>query len=751
MLALVSFDSQPALPEDVFKAYYFSSQDVTVNDILSEQRQRQNRLIQRSLNILLGALIIGFVMQLSRAAQFGTSALFMVQTVWMFLATLSLLFRKFLPLWLVGSVCFSFLIGTGLIGVYRYGMMAPGLMLLAVIPGIAGIVCGARAAMAVFSLVLLGLVALILMNVTGMIQPIVSPADYAADRANWVILLVAMVLTAAWAAAVGSFYHYLWASTYKALALEAAKRIESDAGRDQAEAWWRTMAHNVSGVLFEYVRYPDGTHKVLRMSDGCRAMWGVEPAEIEQDIDVFFDRLERSARADIETKVSDSMQNYTTINMRLATTTKSGHTKWVQLSARPTDYEDGATLWHCMMLDVSREVCAEEDKKIQSQLLQQSERQKSIGQLTGGVAHDFNNLLAVILGSLELLRSEVTSDENLSHVDNAIAATLQGAELTRNMLAYSRQAPLEPKVLDLNNLVRNSKNWFARTIPANIEIETSFLANLWKIEADESSTVGALLNLVVNARDALPEGGKITIETSNVRIEEDYIDERGESIEPGRYVLLAFSDTGIGIDARTQERIFEPFFTTKQPGAGTGLGLAMIIGFMKQSGGTVRVYSEPGTGTTFKLYFPAYTGAAEQIRVIQKDIEPSGSKGARILLVEDEAMLLDNLRTVLTKEGYLVETASTGDEAARIFEADQAFDLIVTDIVMPGKLQGTTLSHRLREIRGDTPFVFMSGYAREAAVHGNGLRPEDIRLMKPIRRSDLIKAIETALKNQVKA
>ncbi len=722
-----------------------------MNDILSDQRERQNRLIQRSLNILLGALIIGFFMQISRAVQFGTTAIFVVQTAWMFLATLSLLLRKFLPVWLVGSVCFSFLIATGLIGVYRYGMMAPALTLLAVLPGIAGIVWGARAAVAVLTLVMLGLATLVAMNLRGVIEPVVSAAEYAADSTNWIILLIGMALSASWVALVGAFYHYLWDSTFQALTTESARRIKSDAGRDQAEAWWRTMAQNISGVLFEYVKYPDGTHKILRMSDGSRAFWGVEPEEIEQDIDALFDRLGHSARAEIEAKIPDSIKNKTTINMRLATTTKSGLTKWVQLSARPRDYENGATLWHCLMLDVSREVYAEEDTKVKAELLQQSERQKSIGQLTGGVAHDFNNLLAVILGSLELLHSEVTGDEKLAHVDNAISATLQGAELTRNMLAYSRQAPLEPQVLDLNNLVRNSKNWFSRAIPANIEIETSFLANLWKIKADEGSTVGALLNLVVNARDALPEGGKITIETSNVRIEEDYIDERGESIEPGRYVLLAFSDTGVGIDAETQEHIFEPFFTTKEPGAGTGLGLAMIIGFMKQSEGTVRVYSEPGTGTTFKLYFPAFTGTEEQTRVIhQQDVELSGTKGARILLVEDEAMLLENLCTVLTKGGYLVETASTGDEAARIFDADQSFDLIVTDIVMPGKLQGTTLSHRVREIREDIPFVFMSGYAREAAVHGNGLRPEDIRLMKPIRRSDLIKAIETALRKHRK-
>ncbi|WP_139792652.1 hypothetical protein [Pseudophaeobacter leonis] len=219
-----------------------------MNDILSDQRERQNRLIQSSLNILLGALIIGFFMQISRAVQFGTTTIFVVQTAWMFLATLSLLLRRFLPVWLVGSVCFSFLIATGLIGVYRYGMMAPALTLLAVLPGIAGIVWGARAAVAVLTLVMLGLATLVAMNLRGVIEPVVSAAEYAADSTNWIILLIGMALSASWVAVVGAFYHYLWDSTFQALTTESARRIKSDAGRDQAEAWWRTMAQNISGV-----------------------------------------------------------------------------------------------------------------------------------------------------------------------------------------------------------------------------------------------------------------------------------------------------------------------------------------------------------------------------------------------------------------------------------------------------------------------------------------------------------------------
>ncbi|WP_417207175.1 PAS domain-containing protein [Antarctobacter sp.] len=416
---------------------------------------------------------------------------------------------------------------------------------------------------------------------------------------------------------------------------------------------------------------------------------------------------------------------------------RDGSEKWVSDRGRPVKTQDGQIELEGIMIDATEKHAAQE-------ALAHGQRLEAIGKLTGGIAHDFNNLLAVILGNLELLRDEIDIPEQISLIDSGIGAVRRGADLTRNMLAFARKSRLNSEVLDLNDLAGKAKNWIGRTLPANISVETSLLAGLWKIEADASSTESAFLNLVLNARDAMPKGGKMTIETSNVRIDEDYIESRFEDMEPGRYVMLAVSDNGEGIPEDRLEDIFEPFFTTKPPGSGSGLGLSMILGFMKQSGGSVRVYSEPGVGTTFKLYFKALT--SDVSKPVDPEVVLPVSRGlARILVVEDDTGVLAVLESTLIKAGYDIRTASSGDLARDIFEADPHFDLLLTDIVMPGALQGTTLAKTLRAQRPELKVIFMSGYASEATVHGNGLRPEDIRLMKPIGRSVLIQAIEKAL------
>lgn len=388
-----------------------------------------------------------------------------------------------------------------------------------------------------------------------------------------------------------------------------------------------------------------------------------------------------------------------------------------------------------------------ETKNLQEQLFR-SQKMDAIGNLTGGVAHDFNNLLAVTLGNLELLQDEITDSKQKKLVKNSIDSTLRGAELTRNMLSFARKAPLEPTIVDLNHLVRNMKNWIGRTIPSNIDVETSLLTGLWETEVDASSTEAGLLNLILNARDAMPSGGKLTIETSNVRVDDGYVELRDEDVEPGDYVLLVVSDTGEGISSENLKRVFEPFYTTKPVGAGSGLGLSMIEGFMKQSKGMVRVYSELDVGTTFKLYFKATTIAKINERTPQKSVlEINAENRPTILLVEDNLEVLAAIRATLSKLGYRVIEAISGDET---FQNEPEIDLLLTDIVMPGELQGTTLAKALRELRPDLPVVFMSGYAAEATVHGNGLRPEDSRLMKPVRREYLLRAVNRGLSKNSK-
>ena len=385
-----------------------------------------------------------------------------------------------------------------------------------------------------------------------------------------------------------------------------------------------------------------------------------------------------------------------------------------------------------------------QQREIESQL-HQSIKMEAIGNLTGGVAHDFNNLLAVILGNLELLKEVPDDTDNL--LEEAIDAVLKGADLTKSMLSFARRAPLEPTVLDLNKIVLETNNWSTRALPSTIEVETSLLAGLWPIRADRASTESALLNLILNARDAMPLGGKLTIETANVRLDSEYIGVHSEDLELGRYVMLAVSDTGSGIPKSTIEKIFDPFFTTKPTGKGSGLGLSMIQGFMKQSGGSVQVYSENGQGTTFKLYFravdpdearaaPAPDSSIAELRPVKSTV---------ILVAEDQPGVMSFLIRTLEAAGYGVLPAASGDIALELYHAANQVDLVLTDIVMPGKVQGPELVRQLRQGEKTLPAVFMSGYAHEATVHGNGLRPDDIRLMKPVSRADLIKAIEQAL------
>ena len=477
----------------------------------------------------------------------------------------------------------------------------------------------------------------------------------------------------------------------------------------------------------------------LTWSDGAFRIYGYEPGEIAPDLEFARQHYVNQDIDRVSEIIEESLADGSDFEYRARIVTKTGDERHVRVVGEVELGADGrAVAYSGIVQDITDEVLREAQ-------IRQSQKIEAIGNMTGGAAHDFNNLLAVILGNLELLRDEIDRPDLVEHCETAISAAMSGAALTRNMLSFARRAKLAPETMDVNDTVRSLERWARRTLPATIEPEVSLQAGLWKTDLDEASLESALLNLILNARDAMPGGGKLTIETANVRVDEEYIESRQEDIVPGRYVMLAVSDTGSGIPKGEQERIFEPFFTTKGVGEGTGLGLSMVQGFVKQSSGAIRVYSEPGMGTTFKLYFRARHAPKEAgSGPARAPVAEAGGK-ARVLLAEDQLDVQRIIATTLRRNGYEVHTANSGDEAKLAFEADPAYDLLLTDIVMPGSLQGTDLAKALREMRPDLPVVFMSGYANEATVHGNGLRPEDIRLMKPVRKANLLEAIAKAL------
>jgi PAS domain S-box-containing protein len=373
-----------------------------------------------------------------------------------------------------------------------------------------------------------------------------------------------------------------------------------------------------------------------------------------------------------------------------------------------------------------------------------SQRLESLGQLTGGLAHDFNNLLTVILGSAEALADELRGKPGQRGLaDMIVTAAQRGADLTQRLLAFARKQALAPQPLDLNRQLAGMDAMLRRTLGAGIAIEQVHGAGLWTALADPAQLESAVLNLCINARDAMPDGGRLTIETGNAHLDRDYTDAHPD-LEPGPYVMLAVSDTGSGMTPEQRERAFEPFYTTKERGRGTGLGLPMVHGFVKQSGGHVSIYSEPGEGTTVRLYLPRHCGP-----VLPQEQGPRGSdsRGRRILLVEDNPMVREFACGQLRALGHEVREAANGREALALLEGGEHFDLLFTDVVMPGGMSGSDLAEAARGLRPGLPVLFTSGYTENAVLHQGRLERGVLLLAKPYRRADLERMLREALRH----
>ena len=377
--------------------------------------------------------------------------------------------------------------------------------------------------------------------------------------------------------------------------------------------------------------------------------------------------------------------------------------------------------------------------------LRQSQKMEAIGQLSGGIAHDFNNMLGVIAGALDLMQRRIRKgDLGIERfLETAIRATERAAGLTHRLLAFARQQPLAPEPVNADKLIAGMSDLLRSTLGEHIAIETVSAAGLWLTSADAHQLESAILNIAINARDAMPEGGKLTIETGNVYLDQDYCDQNAE-LEPGQFILIAVSDTGSGMAPEIAARVFDPFFTTKQAGKGTGLGLSQVYGFITQSRGHIKIYSEIGSGTTVKIYLPRLIGVSEQPRAATSPPIPRGGASEVILVVEDDPLMRQMSADALTDLGYTVIASDGAAEALRVLDGRPEVKLLFTDVVMP-EMNGRKLADEALRRRPDLKILFTTGYTPNAVVHGGALDPGVNFLGKPFGLEQLAKKVRAVL------
>jgi len=450
-----------------------------------------------------------------------------------------------------------------------------------------------------------------------------------------------------------------------------------------------------------------------------------------EDRDMVDDRYERRLKRE---KLPES-HSFRIVN-------KAGEELWVHLSSTIVSW-DGRPATLNFIRDITQQ------KKLEEQF-RQAQKMEAIGTLAGGVAHDFNNLLSIVIGNAQLALMKAGKDDPLrEEVEEIRIAGERAAALTRQLLAFSRKQIIQPKAQDLNELLTGLENMLGRLIGEDVEILVIPQPALWWVEVDSGQMEQVIMNLAINARDAMPQGGKLTVETANVDLDEDYLREHGIEEQPGTYVMLALSDTGIGMDKETQEHIFEPFFTTKGVGKGTGLGLSTVYGIVKQNNGFVWVYSEPGQGTTFKIYLPKYKGkgdAAPEDKERTPVAELDGSE--TVLIVEDDDTLRNFARKALQGYGYRILDAEDGEDALRVGEAhDGPINLLIADVVMP-KMSGKEVADRLQPIYPQMKVIYMSGYTDNSIAHHGILAPGLNFLEKPFTPEGLARKVREILNTE---
>jgi len=448
------------------------------------------------------------------------------------------------------------------------------------------------------------------------------------------------------------------------------------------------------------------------------SVFDVDAMETREDTRRRIESITREGRGDFET-----LQR-----------TRQGEIRNVQVTAQMLTIQQ-QPVYYCIWRDVT------EHKKLEEQL-RQSQKMESIGRLAGGIAHDFNNMLGVIIGSAELCKHRLPQESPVDkYLEHILRAAQRSSEITRQLLAFSRKEVVSPKPVNLNGLIMECEKMLCRLIGEDIRLSVRPAAGLWTVRMDPSQVDQILMNLSANSRDAMPNGGTLSIETANVQIDADYSRQHSDTVA-GDYVKITVCDTGIGMSRETIEHIFEPFFTTKGAGVGTGLGLATVYGIVRQNNGFVNVYSEPGQGSAFNIYLPRLEGDGDKDEETKGDARQIGS--GNILLVEDEEMLLWTTTRILEEMGYSVIQAETPEKAVAICERGERIDLIITDVVMPG-MNGREMTERIRSVRPDMRVLFMSGYTADIVAQRGIVEEGMFYISKPLDTRQLNEKIRQVL------
>lgn len=514
------------------------------------------------------------------------------------------------------------------------------------------------------------------------------------------------------------------------------RKLSEDALRE-TETLFRQIAENLHEVF--WVSDPETT-RMEYVSPAYEAVWGRPVAEVYNNPQSFIDAIHPDEREWVAGRIARQAEGDYEAEYRIRR--PDGEIRWIMDKGTPIRNDEGKVY---RVVGVAEDITGLKQRETE---LAHAQKLEVVGQLTGGVAHDFNNLLTVVMGNLQLLERRVADDERqAAQVRMALDATRRGAELTQRLLAFSRRQVLEPEVAGLNELVEGLVPLLKRTLGEAIELRTELAEELPPVRIDIAQFESALINLAVNARDAMPDGGLLLIETRKTQIDKYYAAHEPE-LTPGNYIAVSVSDTGSGIEPELIERIFEPFFTTKEAGQGSGLGLSMVYGFVKQSRGHVSVYSELENGTTIRLYFPitADNADTESTQDAGTDGEPiTAARNETVLVVEDEEAVRITLETVLEDYGYRVVSAGNGPEAVDLLREHDDIDLLLTDVVMPGGMNGRELAEQARQMKPDLKVLVTSGYPRET-ISQKGVLADDIEFIsKPYEHTELIRRIRELL------